>query len=81
MLKNYQIVEHEGKFAVKNLLDNSILKSKESGNTISFPDSKRAEKLRDYLDNQYNLIADASRFWFVKEQISGNKFTIRKIEI
>lgn len=81
MLEVYQVVNHEGKFAVKNLLDNSILKSKESGNIISFPDSKRAENLRDYLDNQYNLIADASRFWFVKEKIGSDKFTIRKVEI
>ena len=81
MLKMYQVVNHEEKFAVKNLSDDTLLKSKESGNIIAFPTLKQAENLRDYLDNQYNLIADASRFWFVKEKIGGNKFTIRKIEI
>lgn len=81
MLQMYQVVDHEGKFAVKNLSDNLVLKSKESGNVIAFPTLKQAEKLRDFLDNQYNLIAEASKIWWVKEKLSATAFTMRKIEI
>ncbi len=35
MLNVYQVIDHNGRFAVKNLLDNSFLKSKESGNIFA----------------------------------------------
>jgi hypothetical protein len=81
MLNIYQVVDHNGKFAVKNLLDNSILKSKESGTIISFPTFKQAQHLKEFLDNQYNQIADASKFWWIKTTTPDGKLSMHKIEV
>lgn len=81
MLNVYQVIDYNGRFAVKNLLDNSVLKSKESGNIISFPTFQQAERLKNFLDNQYNQIVDASKFWWIKTTTSDGKFSMRKIEI
>ncbi len=81
MLNVYQVIDHNGRFSVKNLLDNSVLKSKESGNIISFPTFQQAERLKNFLDNQYNQIVDASKFWWIKTTTSDGKLSMRKIEI
>lgn len=77
----YQIIEYEGKFAVQNMTDQTILKSKDSGKVISFADVKKAENLRDICQNHYNMIVEASKFWWVKEASSGKNFVMKKIEI
>ena len=77
----YQIIEYEGKFAVQNMNDKTILKSKDSGKIISFSDIKRAENLRDICQNNYNMIAQAGKFWWVKESGAGKIFVMKKIEI
>lgn len=77
----YKIVEYEEKFAVQNMNDETLLKSKDSGKVISFADISRARKLKDICQNNYDMIAQAGKFWWLKESTVGKDFVMKKIEI
>ena len=77
----YKIIKYEEKFAVQNMNDETILKSKDSGKIISFSDIKKAESLRDVCQNNYDIIIEARKSWWVKEDVSGKNFVMRKIEV
>lgn len=62
----YSTVDYEGQFAIRNNADGSLLRSKESSSVIKFPESHRADKVRDFFQDQYNQIVDASRMWLQK---------------
>ena len=77
----YQIIEYEGKFAVQNMNDETILKSKDSGKIISFSDKSKAENLRQVCQNHYDMISEAGKTWWIKEATTGKNFVMRKIII
>lgn len=77
----YKVIEYEGKFAVQNMNDETLLKSKDSGKIISFSDIKKAENLRNICQNNYDMIADAGKFWWIKEATIGKSFMMKKVEI
>lgn len=77
----YKIIDYNGKFAVQNTNDEVIMKSKESGNVISFPTIEGAENLKKILDHNVNMIIDASKYWFIKEKVGPNTFIMKKIEL
>jgi hypothetical protein len=64
---NYATVDyHGGRFAIQNTVDGTLLKSKESSSVISFSKKERADKVRDFFQHQYNLIAEAGKTWLLK---------------
>lgn len=81
MSATYATVAHEGNFAIKNLADGTLLKSKESGTIISFADEYKANNVRDFFQEQYNAIVEASSVWLLKEVTPDGVNMMRRIRI
>ncbi len=81
-MKTYQVVDYNGRFAVQNMNDETLLKSKESSSVISFKTPLEAQKLSDIFQAHIDQIKDAGRYWFIKESASGNSkgYVMRKVE-
>lgn len=68
---NYKVVDYNGRFAVQNTKDETLLKSKESSNIITFKTALEAQKLSDIFQAHIDQIREAGRYWFVKESVPG----------
>ena len=66
----------DGRFAVQNTNDLTLLKSKESGAVIAFEDESRAQLVADFFQKHYDQIVVASQTWWVKENGEMKKLTV-----
>jgi len=76
-MTRYVTVDHNGKHAIQNSSDNSLLKSKESGNIIAFSEKQKAEQVCIFFQSQYDAIVDAGKMWLLKTKAKGSKSWIR----
>lgn len=81
MTRMYATVDHEGRHAIQNLADGTLLKSKESGTVIAFSDKEKANNVRDFFQSHYDDIVEASRVWLLKEVTPDGVNMMRRIRI
>lgn len=75
----YKVVGFNGQFAVQNLNDGELVKARDK--VLAYPLEETATRLRDQMIEEIGKIAEANRYWYVRDKDEEGCFILRRFEL